>query len=286
LHLGKLMVKQPVGLGTGPCFAALPFLLLGMLLTGQVCADEEDSADMSELFADGRHRIDLSYTQAEGFDGDVTFALPAYTYSFNNHFRMTAVTSYVDLDFPANEAFGIPEDIDESGWGDSMIGFQYDPSAQLTSGIWVPDTLGVYGSLVMPTGDKDQGLSGDTWVAELGGGLLLDMPWNFWIIPTTAYRKSFEDGDTAYRMNEAVVGLGFFWLFPFRAWFGIEPYVGWDFERETDISQYKIYAGKAFTNGMAMEVSWGSQDRVEKGAVRDDEILVFNLSWQFGAPPD
>jgi hypothetical protein len=286
LHLGKLMVKQPVGLGTGPCFAALPFLLLGMLLTGQVCADEEDSADMSELFADGRHRIDLSYTQAEGFDGDVTFALPAYTYSFNNHFRMTAVTSYVELDFPANEALGIPEDIKESGWGDSVIGFQYDPSAQLTSGIWVPDTLGVYGSLVMPTGDKDQGLSGDTWVAELGGGWLLDMPWNLWIIPTTAYRKSFKDGEFAYRMNEAVVGLGFYWLFPFRAWLGIEPYLGWDFERDTDINQFKIYAGKAFTNGMAMEVSWGSQDRVEQGAVRDDEILAFSLSWQFGAPPD
>jgi hypothetical protein len=275
-----------VGFGTKPGFSTLSFFLLGMLLAGQACADEKDSADMSELFADGRHRIDLSYTQAEGFDGDVTFTLPAYTYSFNNHFRMTAVTSYVELDFPANEALGIPEDIKESGWGDSVIGFQYDPSAQLTSGIWVPDTLGVYGSLVMPTGDKDQGLSGDTWVAELGGGWLLDMPWNLWIIPTTAYRKSFKDGEFAYRMNEAVVGLGFYWLFPFRAWLGIEPYLGWDFERDTDINQFKIYAGKAFTNGMAMEVSWGSQDRVEQGAVRDDEILAFSLSWQFGAPPD
>jgi hypothetical protein len=43
------------------------------------------------------------------------------------------------------------------------------------------------------------------------------MPWNFWIIPTTAYRRSFKDGDLTYRMNEAVVGLGFYWLFPFRA---------------------------------------------------------------------
>lgn len=198
---------------------------------------------------------------------------------------MTAVTSYVELDCPASEAFEIPEDIEESGWGDSVIGFQYDPSAQLTSGVWVPDTLGVYGSLLMPTGDKYQGLTGDTWVAELGGGWLLDMPLNFWIIPTTVYRKSFKDGDFAYRMNEAVVGLGFYWFFPFRAWLGIEPYLGWDFERNTDIDQFRLYAGKAFTNGLAMEVSWGTQDRVEQGAVRDDDILVFSLSWQFGAPP-
>jgi hypothetical protein len=50
------------------------------------------------------------------------FALPAYTYSLNNHFRMTAVTSYVEVDFPANEELGIPEDINESGWGGSVFG--------------------------------------------------------------------------------------------------------------------------------------------------------------------
>lgn len=248
--------------------------------------EEQEQAGIGDVFFDGRHRIDLSYAQIEGFDGDLTLTLPGYTYSFSNQFRVSALTSYVEADFPANEAFGIAEEIDNSGWGDSLVAFQYDPGANLTSGAWVPDNLGLTASLIMPTGDADKALSGDAWVAELGGGWLLDFPLDFWLIPSVAYRRSFEHGDLAYRLDEATVGLGFYWLFRFRAWLGIEPYVGWDFERDTDIDQFRIYAGKAFANGLALEVQWGTQDRVEQGTLRDDDVLVFSLSWQFGAPPD
>jgi len=266
---------------------------LGRLITRALCsawllcatganAGEEDSANIADFFPDGRHRLDVSYSQVEGFDGDINLTLPAYTYSFSRQLRASIVASYVELDFPASEEYGIAQDIDESGWGDTIIGFQYDPGARLTSGAWVPDTLGFSASLVMPTGDEDKGLGGDAWTAEVGAGWLLDLPLNFLVIPSTAYRKSFENGDTTYRLNEATVGLGFYWLFPIRAWLGIEPFLGWDFERDTDIDQFRIYAGKSFTNGLAVEIQWGTQNRVDEG---DDDVLALSLSWQFGQAP-
>jgi hypothetical protein len=264
----------------------LAFCSAWVLCAPGVNAGEEDTAHIADFFSDGRHRLDLSYSQVEGFDGDVTLTLPAYTYSFSNQLRASVVTSYVELDFPASEKFGIAEEIDESGMGDTIIGFQYDPGARLTSGAWVPDTLGFFSSLVLPTGDEDKGLGGDAWTAEVGAGWLLDLPYNFLVIPSTVYRKSFKNGNSAYRLNEAAVGLGFYWLFPIRAWLGIEPYLAWDFERDTDIDQFRIYVGKSFTNGLAVEIQWGSQDRVDEGSARDDDVLVLSFSWQFGQAPD
>jgi hypothetical protein len=74
-------------------------------------------------------------------------------------------------------------------------------------------------------------------------------------------------------------------LFPIRAWLGIEPYLGRDFERDTDIDQFRVYAGKSFANGLAVELQWGTQDRADKGAARDDDVLALSLSWQFGKAP-
>ncbi len=92
--------------------------------------------------------------------------------------------------------------------------------------------------------------------------------------------------DGADGVNEAGIGVGFYWLFPHRTWLGIEPRYGWDFERNSEISQFQMHIGKAFANGLAVEASWGSQDRVDRGALRDDKLLVLSLSWQFGSPPD
>ena len=44
-------------------------------------------------------------------------------------------------------------------------------------------------------------------------------------------------------------------------------------------------AGKVFPNGIGVDLQWGTQDRSEEFATRDDDVLILNLSWQFGAPP-
>lgn len=244
---------------------------------------EEDTADITSVFFDGRHLLDVGYTKIDGFDGDVTLIIPGYTYSVNNSLRVNAKTSYIALDFPTNEQLGITEKINESGWGDSLIGFQYAPQENLNAGVWVPDTLGLFGSVIMPTGDDE--ITGDTWEAEIGGGWLVDFPMNFWLLPAVAYRNTFNAGETTYRVDEVGVGLGFYWLFPFRAWLGIEPYYGWDFERDTDVDGLRLVAGIATANGIGIDVQWGTQDRVDQAAQRDDDVLLVTLSWQFGAPP-
>jgi hypothetical protein len=38
---------------------------------------------------------------------------------------------------------------------------------------------------------------------------------------------------------------------------------------------------------LTMYVEWGTEDRGERVASRDDEVLILNVAWQFGdSPPD
>jgi hypothetical protein len=44
-------------------------------------------------------------------------------------------------------------------------------------------------------------------------------------------------------------------------------------------------ARKTFSNGLGLHLQWGDKRRYENYADADDEVLLFNLSWQFGLPP-
>jgi hypothetical protein len=267
---------------------SIPAVICGFLWAVVVIAGEEDTANIVDIFPDGRHRLEVGWTQLDGFDGDVNLLLPSYTYSFSRQLRFTAVTSVIELDIPRDDDLGIPQDIQETGWGDSLVALQFDPGGSLTSSPWVPDTVGLFGSLRMPTGDEKKGLTGDSWVAEIGAGWLVDMPWNFWLVPSLSYQGSFNhDSQTAYRVQEGGVAVAMYWLFPFRAWIGVEPYLGWDFDRDRGADRLKLIVGKAFRNGLTMYLEWGTEDRGERVASRDDEVLILNVAWQFGdSPPD
>ncbi len=267
--------------------AVLRMTLLSLLLVSvAVNAGEDDTANIADIFPDGRHRMDLGWTKLDGFDGDIYVLLPSYTYSWDRQLRFTATTSVIELDIPRNEEIGIPEDIEETGWGDSQITVQYDPGGNLTASPWVPDTVGLFGSLLMPTGDEDKGLSGESWVGTIGAGWLMDLPKNFWLVPTVSYQGSFNHSDEfAYRVQEGGVALGMYWLFANRVWVGVEPYLGWDFDRDRDSDALRLILGKAFRNGMSVYLEWGTQDRGERIASRDDEVLLVNFAWQFGDPP-
>ena len=76
-----------------------------------------------------------------------------------------------------------------------------------------------------------------------------------------------------------------YWLFANRVWVGVEPYLGWDFDRDRDSDALRLILGKAFRNGMSVYLEWGTQDRGERSASRDDEVLLVNFAWQFGDPP-
>ena len=44
--------------------------------------------------------------------------------------------------------------------------------------------------------------------------------------------------------------------------------------------------GKAWLNGLAVDLSWGQLDRIDALAERDDRELFLTLSYQFGRPPN
>ncbi len=263
------------------------FVLIALLLLPVVpLAGEDDTADLSLVFPDGRHLVEFGWTQLDSFDGDTDILLPSYSYSWNRQLRFSVTGSVLDLSIPADDSLGIPEGIEETGLGDTLVSLQFDPGANLTSAPWVPNTVGLYTALQIPTGDEKKSLSGDSWVAEIGAGWLVDMPRNFWLIPNISYAGSFNHGsDEAYRIRQGGVSMGLYWLFPSATWIGVEPYLGWDFDRDRDHDVLKVVIGQAFPNGMSVYLEYGTQDRGERDIASDDEVLLINFAWQFGDPP-
>ncbi len=235
-------------------------------------------ADISKVFPDGCHRVDLSYTRVEAFDADVDLWLPGYTYAYSNRFRVQAVGSFLDV-----SATDLPGGQD--GIGDTFVQLQYDPAGNLTANPFIPDGIGLYGALSLPTGDFDKGLSTGAYIGEVGGGWLIDGVSDVWFAPSAYYQKSFAHEEGALRVHELNAGVGVYWLFPFAAWLGIEPYLGYDFENSEDIFSFRLVMGKTFSNNLSVDLQWGYEDRTERGAQRDDSVLFLGLIYQFGDPP-
>ncbi|MEH6569185.1 MAG: hypothetical protein V7709_08925 [Halioglobus sp.] len=243
------------------------------------------SEDESQLAQRGRHLVELGYTRVDGFDGDIFLLEPAYTYSYSRNLRISIATQLASLEVPAADEPGGAEDVNETGQGDSSLIIQYDPGANLTSNPWVPDTIGLFGSVLMPTGDTDRGLSGDTWSASIGAGWPIILSETFLAAPTIIYSSTFAHGDDAVPLEELGVGVSLLWLSPVGAWIGIEPFISWDFENSEAIDALSLIVGKSFRNGLGFDLQWGNRRRAENFAKRDDEFLIFKVHWQFGAPP-
>ena len=261
------------------------FVLLVCMLLYPLVSEAEDTANIADVFPEGRHRLDLGFSRYDGFDGEYNIWLPGSTYSYSRNLRFQAITSIIDVSIPQSDLLGLESRVDETGLGDSLVGVQYDPGGNLTAGPWIPDGIGLYANLIVPTGDKSKGLSLDAYVGQIGAGWLVDLPYNFWLVPSTWYTASFNHGENAPSSRAGAVGLGMYWLFPFAAWLGIEPYLGWDFDNDQDIDSVRLVAGKTFRNGVSIDLQWGTEDRTEDIATGDDDVLIINLSWQFGAPP-
>lgn len=245
-------------------------------------------AELPPLLQDlptGRHLLELGYTSIDGFDGDTLVLVPGYTYSYSHSLRFSAATQLVELQQPSDPGSGSGKTDDKTGLGDSFITVQYDPGEQLTSNPWIPNTLGLFGALLLPTGDASEGLGGDAWGASAGAGWPIFLSSRFMAIPTFAYTRTFYGGKDEFTLDQLTLGATLIWLLPFHAWLGVEPSYSWDFDLNKTDDNYHLVAGKFFRNGLAFDVQWGYQRRYEKYATRDDEVLLFNLSWQFGSPP-
>ena len=254
-----------------------------MCLAGLVDASDDQSSENRSPLNDSRHRLELGYTSIDGFDGDLLVLTPSYTFSKSPHLRFTGSTQLVKLSVPKSADSDSER---HTGLGDSIVTVQFDPGARLTASPWVPDTVGVFGAFLLPTGDVDEGLGLDAWAASIGAGWPLAVSDSFMAAPTLFYTRTFAHGDDAARIEELGIGVTLLWLSPIGAWLGIEPFISRDLENNENIDSYSLVIGKTFRNGLGVDLRWGTQHRFENFAERDDEVFLLSISWQFGDPPN
>ena len=251
--------------------------LISLAVCAELGADEADMTEYASLFPLGRHLVEFSYSKIDTTEGDQLLWLPQYTYAYSTSLRFSGSIGYSELNATGASA--------RSGATNSELLVQYDPSAQLTANAFIPDTLGFTFGLQIPTADHDKGLGTDFWAASLGFGWLIDFPLDFWLLPYTQYQFSFNEGPGQEEIKRVDLGLGLYWLFPFKGWLGIEPVIAYDANEKDNALDWSVVIGKVWSTGWGVDLRWSKLDRLDEEAIRDDELIFFGLSYQFGSPP-
>ena len=123
---------------------------------------------MATLFPSGRHLVQLSYSRVVSEEAETEICPPTYTSAYSGSLRFSLTTGIVKVD-DIDDLRATPQTGKSfSGFADSRLLVQYDPSAKLTANAFVPDTLGITVGVQMPTGDHEKGLSVDAWIGQLG----------------------------------------------------------------------------------------------------------------------
>ena len=248
-------------------------------------ADEEDMEELAALFPGGRNLLQLAYTRVDSAESETAIWLPNYTHAYSRNLRFS-LTAGISTASDIVALQGTPEESDSfSGIADSQFLVQIDPSAKLTASPVIPDTVGFTFSVQIPTGNQDKGLGVDAWIGQIGAGWLVDVPWRFWLLPSVQYQRSFSEGSEVPETDRITGGVGLYWLFPIKAWLGLAPSIGYDYFAEETFGNFSVVAGKSWSSGWGVDISWDRLDRIDPGARRDDEQIFFNLSYQFGKPP-
>jgi hypothetical protein len=260
--------------------------LSGLLFAGMMClmlvatvarADEEDMATLERYVPQGPHRLDLSYTKLNTVVGDLDVLLIGYTGTAIANMRFGITSGFATFESPA----GSEPRIEETGLADTLVTIQYDPNDRLTASPWVPDTAGLNASLIMPTGDADDGLGGDAWLGSIGAGSIVDFVSHFWLVPAVGYELSFGEGDLAVPINRVYVECAVIWLFPFGGWVGYAPTIAREFETDEWTDAHVLTIGKMWQSGFGMGLDLGKNDRTGRVPTRDDKSWLVNAYYQF-----
>ncbi len=249
-------------------------------------ADEEDTGYRPHQLPSGRHRIDFGWSRLANSRVERNVLLPGYTYAFRGDMRVGVNAALVDSSFDSTGSAGNKVSNGEFAMGDTELSFQYDPSGRLTASPWIPDSAGLAAGLLIPTGDARKALGGNAWIARLGLGWTIDFPSSFWLVPSLTYERSFNGRERAETLSQLEFGLGFYWIFPFGAWFGFEPSVNRDFDQHQWGNDHTFIVGWTPRRGPGLSLQYGNPEpRLEQLAGRDKDIFLLNVFYQLGETP-
>lgn len=261
------------------------FLALLHIPFPPACADEADAQYLRDTLPSGRHRIDIGLSRLDTSLGDVDVLLPSYTLAISDNMRVNMTASLVRSNLETTGADGSRISGTEYGNGDTQLFFQYDPSAHMTASPWIPESVGLSAGLLLPTGNAENALGGDTWVASLSAGRPVDLLQNFWLLPSLSYERSFHGGEYAALINELQFALGLHWLFPVGVWIGYDPELIRDLAKHEWSVDHAITLGWVSQTGLGLSLEYGSRDRWDPLSHFEDKALFLNLFYQFGGTP-
>ena len=259
-----------------------PVIALSAFFTAAVaCADEEAAGDD---IGGGKHRIDITYLDLETFDTNVisNVILFGYTRTFNASVRVGIRSGISFLSDSPSADSAATQKTTEAGLSDTVLTIQYDFSQRLTASPWIPDTLGTYVQLSMPTSDADDGLGIDAWLLSVGAGWGINLFKDVWIQPAVGYEFTFSEGSMATPSRRAYTSLTVMWLSPSGFWVGYTPTLVYEFENSEWLHDRSLTVGKMFRNGLGLSLDYGNLDRVGPVAAPDDAQLVINFYYQYG----
>ena len=254
---------------------ALGLATTGAMFPAGVLADQAADSEQTDT---GHHRLELSYTRVDAFEGDADLIIPGYTLTLTKRFRIGIAVGYyrVDLD----DTVAGPDAEDTSGWGDSQLVLQWDPGEQITSSPWVPDRLGAYTIVTAPTGNRD--LSDNQWRFELGFGAPAFEGEHFVLLPSGYFRTSFEEKDTSTREREVGLIPGLYWVINEKLWLGYTPGIAYNFTFEKWAYDHALTAGWLFRSGLGIGFSIAREDRIDPGATSDSYTGLLDFYFVFG----
>jgi hypothetical protein len=252
-----------------------------LLMAGSVNADEKDQATLARYMPRGPHSLELSYSHIDTVVENTDVLLFGYTGAFRPNMRIGVTGGITRLQASADPSIGLDENIDELGLSDTLLIFQYDPTARITASPWVPDTVGISAAVLAPTGDADEGLSGDAWLGSFGAGWLINSISHLWVVPAGNYESTFAEGDSAVSTQGAYVSCDVVWVFPFGGWIGYSPSIGREFDADEWVDSHALTIGKLWQRGFGLSFELGKNDRISRSPARDDRDWLVNFYYQF-----
>ncbi|MDX2421817.1 MAG: hypothetical protein QNK43_03985 [Amphritea sp.] len=260
---------------------AFPIAISALLFSQSALCDEKSTADVA---AADKHRLDLTIFQIDVAETDffTDVILFGYTHAFNSSTRAGLMAGVTNTRQPRDSNAGGVSSQNQTGLSDTVVTFQHDFSEKMTVSPWVPKTLGLGASVIIPTGDADDGLSIDAWLLALNAGWGFELFSDFWLVPGFGYQTTFSEGDFAVPSSLLYASLPIVWVSDSGFWVGYSYTIMREFEEADWLDDHGVTVGKMFRNGFSISLDYGTLERVGSLVVPDDALLVLNFYYQFG----